>query len=463
MKNKKGISLIVLVITVIIMIILIGAILLSVNNQRIIGKAESTVEEYNLEEVQALAELEWSDAYMKGARTQEELEQKTIEGLKSKKGVDLSAYSVTVTEFGATVVAIPVDWRDNVTAIVEGVPVPKGFVVSKATGENTKASGLVIYEGTETVTDVNVETAKRARNQYVWVPVDNFDTDFIRRNTFGSRTLSNTLGTSSAFWEVEVNASTNVPLTAQSVSYMTPTTLQEVQAMYKSVEQYGGFYIARYETGIDSQRKSDNGTLVSKVYSVMGKIPYTFIPWAKENNIYTDTNGAVQVARSLYKSADANYGAVSTLTYGVQWDSVIEWWINTNAITSVEDSGSYGNYRDDTITSTKLNANAKYAVLTGSSNLSSYEAINSSITKPTDDRWLLTTGALKVAKVNNIYDMAGNVREWTMEGYGASQRSCRGGNFGNDGDACPVGRRDGIDINTTSFNLGFRTSLYVKF
>ena len=55
------------------------------------------------------------------------------------------------------------------------VPVPKGYVVSKATGETKVNEGLVIYEGTEEVNDGNVETARKEKNQYVWIPVTTTD------------------------------------------------------------------------------------------------------------------------------------------------------------------------------------------------------------------------------------------------------------------------------------------------
>ncbi len=60
MKNKKAVSLIVLVITIIVMIILAGTIILSLNNSGIIEKAQSAVDETNLKEVQTLASLKWA-------------------------------------------------------------------------------------------------------------------------------------------------------------------------------------------------------------------------------------------------------------------------------------------------------------------------------------------------------------------------------------------------------------------
>ena len=56
------------------------------------------------------------------------------------------------------------------------VPVPNGYVGSKATRENEIDTGYVIYEGTEEVNDENLEEAQKTRNQYVWVPVPDAST-----------------------------------------------------------------------------------------------------------------------------------------------------------------------------------------------------------------------------------------------------------------------------------------------
>ena len=73
MKSKQGISLIVLVITIIVMIILAGAIVIALNNSGIIGRASEAVEKTNLAAVKELAQMAWSEAYADGVRTQNEL------------------------------------------------------------------------------------------------------------------------------------------------------------------------------------------------------------------------------------------------------------------------------------------------------------------------------------------------------------------------------------------------------
>ena len=200
-NNKKAVSLIVLVITIIVMIILAGTIILTLDNTGIITKANEAVEKTNLAEVQNLASLKWAEAFMDGKITQKQLETEVLNALNKEK-IDLTPYNITVTDQGVTVTLkgtggttaqIPEAWKANIVDIVDTVPIPKGFVASSATGESTKNGGLVIYEGTESVTDANVEDAKRTRNQYVWVPVEDFS-KFIRQNFGKSYTISNELG-----------------------------------------------------------------------------------------------------------------------------------------------------------------------------------------------------------------------------------------------------------------------------
>ena len=367
---------------------------------------------------------------------------------------------------------IPENWEENVIAIVDEVPIPKGFVASQATGENTKNGGLVIYEGTTAVTDENVEQAKRGRNQYVWVPVESKDfvNKFIRQNFGLDRTISNVLG--SDYWEVVLDKATNIPHTTQDETYMTTTTLAEVQAMYASVKEYGGFYVARYEAGLDVQRKSSATEIVtgSSVHSKMGKIPYTFIQWCPSTTMNDDKGGAVEVARSLYPNNSTNVtGVVSTLMYGVQWDRTLAWWLEVgaktgsgNTITSVA-SSTYGNYSDHVINSAEdLNDDA--LVCTTNFNSSYVEKNSSTLTYPKSSGtgWALSTGALESAKVNNIYDMAGNMYEWTMEGHSNNLHVYRGGYYGCSGGDYPVAFSGTIYPYIGTDVYAFRPALYIK-
>ena len=479
MQKKKGISLIVLVITIIVMIILAGSIILTLSNSGIIDKANEAVEKTDIVQVKNLAALKWSEAYL---RNEKDIGKYVLEGLQNEK-INTDKYDITVTLNGVEVELkeeVPAEWTENVIAMKDGVPIPKGFVASPYSGERTKDGGLVIYELTEGETEIPSNetqyTSWTTRNQYVWVPVasKDFTTKFVRQNFGLDYIISNTLGISINYWEVILDLSTNMPLTEQDSDFVTSTTLAEVQAMYASVKEYGGFYIARYEAGIDTQRTLDNYkdkkgniTFASNVYSMMGKIPYTYIPWGK--SMSNDTNGVVQIARSIYPVANTKYGVVSTLTYGVQWDTVLQWWLDTKAVASVTSSTEYGNHSDHVITSAdNLNDGAKVAIYDVTNRgIGSYvakEDINS-YPKASGTKWALSTGALKAANVNNIYDMSGNMAEWTMEGLSSDLRVYHAASYSSSGNAgeFPIASSSGCYPGDSSIShLGFRPCLYIK-
>lgn len=102
LKNKRAISLVVLVITIIVMIILSATIVMALNNGGIIEKANDSVRKTNITTVKQLASVKWAEAYLDGKTTQSELEEYVIAELK-KAGVKTQEYKITVTESGVDV------------------------------------------------------------------------------------------------------------------------------------------------------------------------------------------------------------------------------------------------------------------------------------------------------------------------------------------------------------------------
>ena len=96
--KKEGISLIVLVITIIVMIILAGSVVVTLSNTGIIGKANEAVESTNIKEIEQLASLIWSEEFLDGKRG-EDLETAVIDRLQDYK----DKYSIIVTDKGVTV------------------------------------------------------------------------------------------------------------------------------------------------------------------------------------------------------------------------------------------------------------------------------------------------------------------------------------------------------------------------
>ena len=196
--------------------------------------------------------------------------------------------------------------------------------------------------------------------------------------------------------------------------------------MYESVNKNGGFYIGRYETGTTTSRtNTSNGT--TDVLVQMNKPVYNYVTWGPSmvstvgDVTYSGKNqgkGAVELSRNMYKTSTS---VVSTLCYGVQWDATLRF-IATNPehVTFPTDSTGKGHH-----------------------------------TYP-----LSETGCYAV---NNIYDMAGNASEWTMESYGTSNRVLRGGGYWLDPADSPAGMRTMSRQPKYVDNVyGFRIALYIK-
>ena len=110
MKRNEGISLIVLVITIIVMIILAGAIILSLNNAGIIGKANEAVNMTNEATVRQMVELKWAEAYLDSnvEKTDVGMYNAVMDKLKNELGEQaLLPYDIQVTTKGATVEKLP--------------------------------------------------------------------------------------------------------------------------------------------------------------------------------------------------------------------------------------------------------------------------------------------------------------------------------------------------------------------
>ena len=245
------------------------------------------------------------------------------------------------------------------------------------------------------------------------------------------------------------------------------TTLK--QKMLKSVYENGGFWIGRYEAGITTNRTARGDATVaplSKAGEVEAPVyPYTYVTCSQAQTL------------ANMKTTE-NY--TSSLMFGVQWDLVlkhIETKIGSSNLTTsngknilTQDSSSWGNYCNASFTINR----GKYAdsrthslstTWTPYNQTTSNTFVNSSSVKQTQSLGngiLLTTGASDACKKMNIYDLAGNVWEWTLEYTATTNVPCalRGGYYGIRGFECPDSYRN-LDATTNSHNsIGFRSSLF---
>ena len=182
----------------------------------------------------------------------------------------------------------------------------------------------------------------------------------------------------------------------------------ELLEQLESVKKHGGFYISRYNIS-----KSSEG----KPQSVKGVMPWVNI------DVYD--------AKKIASTIEDNEAVKSHLTFGAEYDSVLEWFIKTEVKTLAEiaeDSTKWGNHSNT--------ANSPHK--------------------------LVETGSREEWCVNNICDFAGNVCEWTQDKDENSYHVVRGGYYCNDGFIFPVACRYFSNPYNYSNCTGFRATLCIK-
>ena len=254
---------------------------------------------------------------------------------------------------------------------------------------------------------------------------------------------------------------------------LTSTQYTELkQKMLKSVYENGGFWIGRYEAGIEKNRTSKNEEITAEPLSKAGTV---------ENAVYPYTYVTCSQAQTLASQLSTGKSYTSSLMFGVQWDLVLKH-IEVKAVergTALatiqsalrSDSKDWGNYRDASFTINR-GKYAKYGAQ--SSEWNNYNKalencvtyVNGISTKvPASmlaNTILLTTGASDKCKKMNIYDLAGNVWEWTLEYTANTSFPCadRGGDYVNYGSSRPASYRSYNDATDSGNSLGFRSSLF---
>ena len=166
--------------------------------------------------------------------------------------------------------------------------------------------------------------------------------------------------------------------------------------------------------------------------------------------------------------------------FGVQWDLVlkhievkaVEQGTTLATIQSAlrSDSKDWGNYRDASFTINR-GKYAKYGAFTTWYNyntaLANCVTLENGISKKvsassSSNSILLTTGASDVCKKMNIYNLAGNVYEWTLEYTARTLNTCafRGGGCDYGGSFFPASSRAYNSTTSSNDNIGFRSSLF---
>ncbi len=314
------------------------------------------------------------------------------------------------------------------------VPVPKGYVASGADGEHTVNTGFVIYEGTGEVTNDNEWNESCTRNQWVWVPVSDvsriYETDSNGRKKSKLYNFSNTGRTvyQNNDYEPGVLSThddkgdfSEYALQGMTRERFLNEMQDEFEATVESIQTYGGFWIGRYETG---NLKADEPV----VQRMNTSINY--------QNWYT--------AYTRIKRMSTNENVKTSIIFGGLWDETLQWFVDSGNKTyaTIKNSISWGNYYDSTF---------KYKYTSGST-----------ATKSLAVSKIIPTGSTEYSKANNIYDMAGNVYDGTLERADSIHRWYRGGYYEYNGRDFPVSSRLSVAPIGSDDDFGFRAYLYIK-
>ena len=197
-----------------------------------------------------------------------------------------------------------------------------------------------------------------------------------------------------------------------------------------SVNAWGGYYIGRYEAGDKESTEAKtmrSGETDATITIKKGQAPYNYITQA---NAKTKAEGM----DTLQEYTTATTKLVSSYA----WDTAINFiQIKNSDYGTNSPEGNYSNSNSFT-----------YTDITGASQ-----------TKNTST--LIPTG--QTTAVSNIYDMGGNLWEYSTESYSNERIPCvtRGGLYGVYYDSYPAGHRSRSDGSADS-GVGFRVTLYCK-
>ena len=341
--------------------------------------------------------------------------------------------SVKVTKLNHSEVVVPTITaagnlanNDNIKEVREGnIPIPEGYNYIKG----DKIGGAVITDA--------ASGEEKVGNEFVWVPVDTLNNMAVV--TSGTDANGNTNYRGVLYdWNTDTTGNTQYEWSADSTSYYRePANLssstegdeansskiegwsstlyqEEYNKMIKSVSQYGGFYVGRYEMSLNSETKN-----AESKYGA-----------TSANASDTDTNqwyGLYNRAKT-YAPENASQKVVSSMIWGSQYDAMLKW-MKGNKINATSSSPT-----DLSIGTTSKNTTR----VTGGAN---------------------NGQTVSKDKLSNIYDLLGNIREWTQEAISTAYRISRGGYYS--GSYAPSSRTDNYPASTFS-SYGSRLTLYIK-
>lgn len=335
---------------------------------------------------------------------------------------------------------------EPVSILVENLPeIPNGAVISQIPGENTVSGGLVIYvtNGEEIENWDNVEEIRAKYDQFVWIPVDketaiieegkeitgvtdeeknNSLREYVENGGTGEKrypmAVKRSNGTYSGILYDFTEGTNGVEITVKDYvtenSHREPAYLPDEQhadggnnndtnpkvseellqteyaTMIEKVAEQGGFWVGRYET---SNFIDDNTQDTTNKISIV-KSATTGVSGMRWYRMYAQQKAYVSNVQKTNSSSLS--GLTSSMIWGSQWDQIMIW-------LKGEKKGN------------------NYYIL-NASGVANYKS-NDSYTSTTAPE---PTGCFIV---RNIYDLAGNLEERTLEARDDCFRIARGGHY----------------------------------
>ena len=433
-KEMKGITLVALVVTIVVLLILAGvSINLVLGNNGIITKAKE-------------AQRKSAEASQNDLISMNELAQQLEEQINGSAGGSGAGTKVPAEATAETAPYFP----DNTFTKKEGT-IDTGLVIQDASGN--EYVWVVVPKSLYNNTAYNSNNAKKPSSSTDYANIE-----------YCLQQYTATYRNGTSYSDVYYPDDKNVGWFADATAY---NNLKN--SMLKSVYENGGFYVGRYEAGIGTNRTSEGPTNSDGKYTIEGMptpvskadaYPYTYVTRTQAQNLASNVNSGTKT---------------SSLMFGVQWDLVLAFMHNKGNIadsTLTSNSTTIGNYYNSTF---DLNRGkyAQYGQLGNEwknfdSALGSIVVSNETTgkMKKTEQSYynsiLITTGGTEQSKVMNIYDIAGNVWELTLEKTSDTGLpcACRGGVFSYTGSDKPAASRGSFSTDVSGFNIGFRVSLF---
>ena len=429
-KNNPGITLIALVISIIVLLILAGVSIATLTGENgILTQAQNAKTETEKAKAKEQIELCATESVIAGSGS---VNKATLKDSLVREGAtietadgEISTLPVIVKldekEYGITGSGEVLNVESNITNV------STEFVKENVIVKDTEGSFFVLPAGYKVLTSEATKVTEgiviknNIGNEYVWIPctVDGANgTLKYQRTKWGVETDNGTeafkdeltlLNSDVTYSEADTSNGINADISKEIVS--------QIQAEKKSISTYGGYYIGRYETGVL------NNTAVIQY----NQTPYAEIKWS--------------TAYNLVKGIEVGNRGTSYLCSSYAWDT---------AINFIQSNTTFKNYA--TTRTAEMNENWVDMEVKDSSGNKIKDA-------GTAQR--LETG--RTTAKANIYDMGGNVSEFTTELMPGTSETVvfRGGPYAN---VEPAGYRydDGAGSSGGNSIYGFRATLFLK-